>query len=233
MRANAARQVLLASAAGALVVAWTAPAAATDPYWMLFGGLNHATPTDLSSPNAIGNWPFYAYPRTLRFDPGGVLGIAVGKTMGPMRGEAELSYRFNGLGNITIQGEGVVPGSGSVRVLAAMVNGWFDLPGHDGFTPYVGGGIGAAHLHLTPSEPPGGFGYWLDVDERRWALAFQLGAGLKFGMRSGGTLSLDYRYFGTSRIALSPLSNYGDGYGSVRYRAHSVMLGWTKPIGGP
>jgi opacity protein-like surface antigen len=228
MRTDTGRGLLLMSVAvGAVAAAaWSTPAAATDPYWTLFGGLNRVEGMRLNSDD----WPYSDYQRILNFNAGGVVGVAVGKAlMGPVRGEAEFSYRFNGLNTVTVQGEGVHSGSGNAGVFAMMLNGWVDLGQAGDLTPYIGGGIGAAHVHLSALSTEC-CSWPLDFDERHWAPAVQLGAGLKYGLGNGSTVSLDYRYFATGQFTIDSLRGASES-ASTRYRAHSVMLGWTMPLG--
>lgn len=129
-------------------------------------------------------------------DLGWTFGVAAGAQITDfMRGEVELSTGVVSLTDVTITGydpvepavtADVVDGSASTTYLLGNV--WFDLDTGTGFTPYVGGGLGAGFVSAE-----GGVG--LDtVDLSGWGWAYQVGAGVKFDVADNIALDLGYRY---------------------------------------
>jgi opacity protein-like surface antigen len=225
MGMTAGRGHLLASAAtlGLAAAISATPALALGPYGSIFGGANVANDMTFTSSDD----PFSYNPRTLHFQPGTIIGAAIGNQFGPIRGEGEASFRWNGVNGVTVQGEGNQSAIGSVGVFALMANGWFDFPGMPGVTPYVGGGVGPALIHLKAqstdccSEP-------LIINSSLFAFAYQVGAGARVHVPGTSiAVSLDYRFFATSSFTL-PIGRGAEG--SASYSAHSVMVGLTMPL---
>ncbi|MDP6572025.1 MAG: outer membrane beta-barrel protein [Rhodospirillales bacterium] len=137
-----------------------------------------------------------------------------------IRAEVEIAARGNGVGSLAGGG-----GSGRVRVWSLMVNGAYDIDTATPFTPYLGGGIGAAMVEADALMPIAGS----KVDDSATVFAYQAIAGL--GYRLGDRLHLfgDYRYFATSEAGLRT-----DGGTAIdaEYASHVVMVGVRWSLGG-
>jgi len=133
---------------------------------------------------------------------------ALGKHFGDSwRGEIEFSYRNNDVRSLTADvpkisafPEGTV--SGDISAYALMVNVLKDLDfiGGDWVTPYVGGGVGFAHLDadfvgVRTLGLNGLNNIVVDDSDRRFA--YQGIAGLAFKLAESLSLDVSYRYFGT------------------------------------
>jgi len=206
-----------------------------DPYFALSGGLNFVPDITLDSTS----FPLSTYPRMLDFNTGFAGTAAFGGRIGTsLRLEKELSYRFNTLDSLTVQIEGPQGfDDGSVSAFGVMANGWIDIPTGTGWTPYIGGGIGAANVHLSLDSNTGApcTCWGVDIDSSQWVFAYQLGAGVAIGMGGGITATLDYRYFATSEFSMPFTSDGGapSGDATGSYSAHSALFGLRFPLGGP
>jgi opacity protein-like surface antigen len=83
-------------------------------------------------------------------------------------------------------------GSGSIRTFALMANVWYDLP-VEGFTPYIGGGIGYASNEVEHGLVMNGTG---------GDFAWQLGAGVNFPLTEKMSLGVGYRYMDAGEVEL-------------------------------
>ena len=131
------------------------------------------------------------------FDPGIYVGGTGGYNFGFFRLEGELSYRhaeINSISNGTFRNP-----DGNLGALAVMGNAFFDLRNSTPVTPYWGGGVGFASLHLSDTYGTDSLGRTLvyagDTDT---VFAYQAGAGLEIALNRQLSLDLGYRYFGTS-----------------------------------
>src|SRR5215469_13196791 len=66
-----------------------------------------------------------------------------------IRVEGEVAYRSNHVNGIEITPPSVTfPATGHINSLAFMANGYYDFLNSTPFTPYLGGGVGAARVSL-------------------------------------------------------------------------------------
>ncbi len=147
-------------------------------------------------------------------------GFAVSGTVGygfanGVRVEGELGYRKNDLEKMTVREPGSLvvllpPGAppallkgeraidGDVSAVTLMANLYYDIDLDGGWKPYIGGGVGLAHLSLSAKSKSTGAALADDEDD---VLAYQIGGGIGYEIDSSGDrsviASLDYRYFGT------------------------------------
>ncbi|NRG17396.1 porin family protein [Rhizobiales bacterium] len=101
-------------------------------------------------------------------------------------------------------GPGGTPGvsldSADIDVWTILFNAYVDLGTYNGFTPYVGGGIGASYINVgqvysnvgTPVRVPG---------DSRWDFSWALMAGASYAFNPNLSVDAGYRYL-----------NIGDGY---------------------
>lgn len=102
-------------------------------------------------------------------------------------------------------------GAGDLEAYELMANVYADLGTFAGFTPYVGGGLGAVHLSYDdtsisldagggcdvsdpcggPADPVGSIGF---KGENSWRFAYALNAGVAYNMTQSLALDVGYRY---------------------------------------
>jgi opacity protein-like surface antigen len=150
-------------------------------------------------------------------DMGWTLGVAVGAhVFDNIRGELELAHTNRDV-NGASEGGPTVDVDGSVSTTTLMGNLWLDLDTGSGFTPYIGGGIGAGYV---TAESPGTLGVDpLDVDG--FGLAYQVGAGVKFDVADNLALDLGYRFKGVS----AEISGDGSEDTTAHVGSHVLQVG--------
>jgi OmpA-OmpF porin, OOP family len=150
-----------------------------------------------------------------------VLGEA-GYGFGPLRVEGELGYRDNGADKVSGG-----TGSGSTAALSTMANVIYDFLPASRWHPFIGAGIGAAHLD-SGSIKSGGTKVWGGDD---WAFAYQGFAGVGFDLDSNWQLKAQYRYFATTDYDVKAAP--GNQSLSAEYQSHAILVGLTYKFGAP
>ncbi|MBU5612690.1 outer membrane protein [Geomonas azotofigens] len=142
----------------------------------------------------------------IKFDPGLNVGGTLGYDFGFMRFEGEISYKDLQLNTVTDRGTGerFRVTDGNVDTTAFMANVFVDLHNDTPITPYVGGGVGFAALHMNDVvgyslSTPGVTGLYMADDQV--VFAYQAGGGLELALNRQLSLDLAYRYFGTSQAS--------------------------------
>ncbi|MDA8413387.1 MAG: outer membrane beta-barrel protein [Desulfobacteraceae bacterium] len=192
------------------------------PYFTAFLGTSFARDTTVT---------FYDYvnPATddrVTFDPGIYVGGSGGYDFGFMRLEGELSYRNAQLDTVTFaNGEHFRNVDGDLGALAGMFNVFFDMRNPSRITPYLGGGIGFATLHLSDTTGYGNtVGYQLLYDKSDdTVFAYQVGAGMDVALNSRMSLDIGYRYFITDKAKLESDFNTTN---ELRFESHNAMIGF-------
>lgn len=208
---------MLFRCAGAITFLLLCPSAASAQTYIA-ANLGYVLPEDLKTSVGVRG----------RFDNGASATLAVGRSIGPFRGEVEGSYRFADVRDV--QGFGLsARGSGGVSAYSGMANLYFDPAFSLGpFKPYIGGGAGASRFHadrisaigLPAIAPVTSIG---TVTGSKTGFAYQGMAGI--GIKAGqGAFTLGYRYFATpSLTARVPLA------GSVKvdgFKSHAIEVGF-------
>ena len=142
-------------------------------------------------------------------DTGWVVSGAAGREIGPgFRGEAEVLY---------LQSDGKHAGSGDLKTVAGMLNGYYDFNRESAWQPYVGAGIGVAQAKVDGGPSDG--------DDTGFAYQFKVGVSHPFNDRLTGDLG--YRYLGVNGL------EFGHGLGRVDgdYTAHAVTVGLRYKLG--
>jgi len=199
------------------------PVSVADTGWYLsvFGGGVFASSVEGDDGSA-------AFGQFFDFDTdiGWAAGVAVGANFTEnLRGEVELSTSALGLNEVTITG-GVDPYDGDIYVVDdgsatatyLLGNLWFDIDTGSGFTPYVGGGLGAAFVTAE-----GDIGLSDPIDLSGWGWAYQVGAGVKFDVADNIALDLGYRY---KAVVDAELEGGGDD-AIVDVNSHVIQAGLT------
>lgn len=141
---------------------------------------------------------------------------AGGYDFGSFRVEGELGYRQNDLDRAV--GITSNSGSGDVSVVSVMLNAYYDFRNSSQFTPYLGGGLGTAHVSFNDVNAPG----VLRVDGDDICVAFQIGAGVEYKLSRQFSVDLAYRLFVTSDIEFT---NQSGTVSEDNYLANTVMAG--------
>lgn len=129
------------------------------------------------------------------------------------RTEAEFSYRKNQMDDIKISTNDVtvkIDPKTSLRTMAGMVNGLYDLELGCGFTPYVGLGLGYADTKVDSKLLERND---IKVDTAR-GIAYQAVAGISMPIACNTDLGVEYNYFTQPNVKVN----------GKRLQDHSVNL---------
>src|SRR5918993_2466473 len=124
----------------------------------------------------------------------------VGYDFGMVRAEGELGYKRASIDEMELSVI-ALPGSppdadGRATALSAMFNVLLDFGDDDGWSGYVGPGIGFARVKYNADVDELGIGF-RDTDS---ALAWQIVAGVRTALSANMDLGLKYRYFNTRKL---------------------------------
>ena len=197
----------------------SAAAGRPGPYFSAFLGASFASDTTVSGFD--GSTP---YSDQVTFDPGVYVGGTGGYDFGFLRLEGELSYRNAKLDTVTENGAPFRNVDGDLGVFATMFNVFLDLHNPSRVTPYLGGGIGFANLHLNDTTGRSTSGNFIRLydDSNDTVFAYQVGAGMDVAINSRYSLDIGYRYFITEKAKLD-----GDFITSnLRFESHNAMVGF-------
>jgi len=202
----------------------SAAPAKTGPYVSGFLGVNVLQNTDVSGSNVV-NQPIND---RIEFDPSINVGGTGGYDFGFFRMEGELSYKHGEISGVndTLRANSYGSTRGSLGAFAVMFNGFFDLQNDSPVTPYFGGGVGFATLHLSDISgisrtAPAGRITLYDADDAT-VLAYQLGAGMEIALNSRLSLDLGYRYFATDTATFN--GSFPQDL-SLKFQSHSGTVG--------
>jgi len=106
-----------------------------------------------------------------------------------------------------------------------MGNALYDFMPYSRWTPYIGGGVGAADLNVHNLTAIGLFG----GSSNDWEFAYQGIAGVKFAATPQVSISVDYRYFATT----NPTFAIAGGTATGQYATHNVMASIAYHFGAP
>jgi opacity protein-like surface antigen len=88
-----------------------------------------------------------------------------------------------------------------LRELFILANFWFGIPISSMFSPYLGGGLGVAHVNadfgVDPFITGGGASpptFSASIEADSWSFAYQLGAGLLIGLSEHVAIDIGYRF---------------------------------------
>ncbi len=196
------------------------------PYVSGFMGVSALTNTDVTSttfgPGAT------TFDDRVEFDPGINIGGAGGFDFGFLRVEGELSYKNGEMSKITeqISGTRFANVDGRLGALAMMFNAFLDLHNATRVTPYVGGGVGFATLHLSETvgtATTSGNRSRLYRSDDDTVFAYQVGAGLEIALTQMFSLDLGYRYFGTAK---AKFNNHSSTATELKLESHNASVGF-------
>lgn len=211
-----------------LIVIPTAVSAAANrpgPYASGFIGVSIPQSTGVTTTDFVTNNTFNDQ---ASFNPGIFIGGTGGYDFGMIRLEGEMSYKNAEIKNITEQSTGYQfrNPDGNLGAFAMMVNSFIDLHNDSPITPYLGGGIGFAVLHLSNTygtDTRSNSRLLLYPEGNDTVFAYQVGAGLDIAINRMFSLDVGYRYFNTERASFGRdwLTSSG-----IRYESHNVAIGF-------
>ena len=147
---------------------------------------------------------------------------ALGKELGNgFRAEGELGYRQIAVDHVTAYGTGFHSGtaSGDSSALSLMANGYYDFSTSSPFKPYVGAGLGFAHVGLNELS----VGARPIVDDQDTEFAYQAMGGISYQLTERGTLFTQYRYFAVNDPTFDAASG---GQVHSEFATHNVEIGY-------
>jgi OOP family OmpA-OmpF porin len=165
-----------------------------DAYWGINGGLGMLDDSDGKSSD--GDF-------SLDYDDGWILGGVLGWDFGAYRLEGELAYQTNDLDSFKPDGGASESASEEFESLSLFFNAYYDIEMDSAWTPYVGGGLGAAQAEIS------------DVEDT--VFAWHLDAGINYAVSETVSLDLSYRY-----LCLDDVEDSGD---SIEYASNNILFG--------
>lgn len=141
-------------------------------------------------------------------DSGWTVDAAVGRAFGPnVRGEAELLYSEADQKS----------NDGRIKVLAGLVNGYYDFDTGTPFRPFVGAGIGIGQVKLDGGP----------IHDDDTGFAYQLQTGVAYPINPQLSAQVAYRYLGVNDVKL------GGGLTRINgdYHDQAVTAGLTYRFG--
>ena len=157
------------------------------------------------------------------FAPDINIGGTIGFDYGAVRLEGELSYKHGEITTITdqISGQRFHNASGNLGALAMMFNTFFDLHNSSPVTPYVGGGVGFAALHLSDTYVAE-FGPPIYEEGDASVFAYQIGTGFEIALKQRLSLDFGYRYFATTKANFDPNPDISS---ELKFKSHNFAVG--------
>lgn len=122
-----------------------------------------------------------------------------------IRGEAEVGYKKADVNSVFTRGVGSIGSDAENKTLTLMANGYYDLNFQklgltnnyyaNMFTPYVGAGVGAAHVRFDNYSPELA---GQSPDDTDWVFAYQAMAGVSINFTPNISMMGEYRFFDTT-----------------------------------
>lgn len=191
------KQALMCVAAltGAALAASAHAQAATDSSWYVRGDVGAAFQPELNATPKV------------KGDTGWTVDAAAGRSFGAFRTEGELLYS---------QADRKV-GDGQTKVLAGMLNGYYDFDTGTPFKPFVGAGVGLGQVKLDDGR----------TSNDDTGLAYQLQTGVAYPINDRLSAQVAYRYLGVNDVKIR------SGASSLRgdYHDQALVFGVTYKLG--
>jgi opacity protein-like surface antigen len=131
--------------------------------------------------------------------------VGAGYKMENIRVEGTIGYASNNLDRKGTQKANSFDAGGRVSKLDVLLSAYYDFSPGSAFTPYIGGGIGAARitskLQRTAGLPVGG----TRLNDSAWGFAYHATAGVAFNISDTVTADVGVRHERVSRIRLDGL----------------------------
>lgn len=140
-----------------------------------------------------------------------------------LRSELEFSHSGAQVSATTVDTAALAPSTeasdGDVQITYLMANGWVDVSLAGAINPYVGGGLGVAHVSGDATRTGGTLVLGSDN-----GLAAQVGAGLRFPTAIGGAIDIGYRY---KTVTGAELDQTGSAFTTDgEFSSHSLNIGY-------
>jgi OOP family OmpA-OmpF porin len=164
----------------------------------------------------------------LSFDPGWLVDGSVGYAYGNgLRTELEVGYRQANADSISNPLSNAALGAtGDYGVLNTMVNVIYDMNINSALTPYVGVGVGYAHVWANDLGIANSATTLLSAsDKSAGAFAYQAIAGFSYDLCPQWAATVDYRYLATTRLDFGNMKS--------EYSSHNVLFGLRYAFNGP
>lgn len=163
----------------------------------------------------------------IKYDAGPTGLFSVGYDFGAFRTELEGGYRTNDVSGVSGAALGNV--GGRARNWSVMLNALYDIDTGTAFTPYFGGGIGAAFVDtdLTGTRPPGSAVGLFNGSET--SFAYQGIVGASYALSPNLSLTADYHYFAANDASIKS----GGAKWTVENAHHVVTAGLRWTFGAP
>jgi opacity protein-like surface antigen len=157
------------------------------------------------------------------YDPGFNIAGAIGYDFGTIRAEGEIAYRSNDVDESSLPGT-VSNAIGDISASSFMLNGYYDIHTRNfSLVPYLGVGIGVAHVDTDFSVSGVPFSPFVDDSDTVFAYQFMAGFGVKVSPII--TLTGGYRYFATTEPEFNDSTGIPPTNFDSEYRSHEVNLG--------
>jgi opacity protein-like surface antigen len=206
--------------------------------WYLRGdiGFSNQDVERLDSPGLVGGTP-----RQKGFDSAPFGGVGVGYKFNDWI-RADITGEYRGRANLHasdsyVGGPGFFPGvneySGSKSEWVGLANVYFDLGTWNGFTPFVGGGVGFAHNTIhnfrDTNVPVLGVAFAPDHSETNFAWAVH--AGVSYAITPNASVEFAYRYInlGDARTGVITTYDATASFPPIRFRnidSHDFKVGF-------
>lgn len=164
----------------------------------------------------------------LSFDPGWLVDGQVGYKFGNgLRSEIEVGYRQAEKDGITNPyGNPALGVDGSYGVLNTMLNVIYDMNINARVTPYIGAGVGYAHVWDSKLGVASGPATLLGATDRSaGGFAYQAIAGFSFDIAKHWAATADYRYLATTMLDFGNMES--------EYSSHNIMVGLRYEFNAP
>lgn len=195
-----------------------------DGYVTIFGGVSPIGSSENDVFNNVGLFLFSSdFGAENGYNVGAVVGLSLSNTT---RAEIELSYTENEVNSFNSLGTSI-SATGDLAGTFLMVNLWYDVPVNSVVTPYFGGGAGIGRIEGS------GFGFnpggtFTPISGSSTDLALQIGAGLRWGLSTGGALDIGYRYRTVGYDGLNFVSGAGtDSFENGTLESHNLNIGYS------
>lgn len=173
-------------------------------------------------------------------DPTGVVGVGVGYRVNDLlRTDVTLDYEwdsdFTGRAECASSCGSFHDEFATLDVWTVLWNVYADLGYYNGFTPYVGAGIGASYVNVkdvwevendgTRTEYPNG---------HKWNLSWALMAGASYEIDENWKIDAGYRYLHIGEVQTKSVdtAGYVTGFKYDKLAAHEVRVGLRYEFGG-
>jgi opacity protein-like surface antigen len=203
-------------------------------YVSVFGGWSHPT-EDIDAFFSSGSGvTFTSVDASFDLDDGFMAGLAIGAQFNDwLRADIEASGHWHDAEGNAILGTVTNPTTpvlltttagidGDANALFLLANLWIDVPLGDMVRPYIGGGVGVGRLDVDVSTTGGGE----LIDDADWGFAYQLGAGIGFGITPNIAVDVGYRFKAINNLELDATAPSGTAFDvDADYKSHNVLLG--------